>query len=389
LKASKAISTPPDRQIQAWLGFRQAFKQKRGVLRTTQRPLFRSDFTAALNNAIPEAQLLQKITASLATAVFEERVMGNAKDPNLNSLIWTGNMTARIGFVVSYESCPPTIVQHHGHIGGKDTSPAVGQLPWSLAGCGFDTSNTLIWTPDFNNVSVVDVESLNRMLHTVSAAASALEKHATLIRASWLRVIFLCGLLAEHTIRAALGLSKRFMLKLCGYKYPMYVDDGTASGIARLFVRCPEPPANLRTRSTTAITRVSEVLRFRVSITSLAGIRPYFIESSSIQRSIISRVAMERKGYPKLTTDTLDERLRSWLSRKGIDHLEDIRKIETIAGSPSWGLLMVLSVLPRLKKGDLLSLGLALEGNGLAGHRVDHSAKVPQLRVQQISEVMY
>jgi hypothetical protein len=355
LKASKAISRSPDRQIQAWLGFRQAFKQKREVLRTNHRPLFRSDFTAALNNAIPDGYLLQVITASLATAVTEEGLIENTEDPDLNSLIWTGNMTARIGFVVSHESCPPTVGQQHGHIAGKDTSLALGQLPWSLTGCGFNASNTLVWTPNFNDVSILDVEGLNRMLQTVSAAVSALEKHAALIRASRLRVIFLCGLLAEHTIRTALGLSMRFMLELRGYKYPMYVDDGTASGIARLFIRCSELPANLPTMSTTAVTRVSEVLRFRVSITSLAGIRPYFIESSSIQRSIISRVALERKGYPKLTTDTLDEGLRAWLSRKGIDHLEDIRKIETIAGSLSWGLLMVLSALPRSIKRSIIS----------------------------------
>lgn len=97
-------------------------------------------------------------------------------------------------------------------------------------------------------------------------------------------------------IRTVLGLSKRFMLELRGYEYPFYVDDGTASSIARLFVHCPELPANLRTTSTTAVTRISEVLRFRVSITFLAGIRPYFIDSSSIQPSIISKVALERSA---------------------------------------------------------------------------------------------
>lgn len=120
LKAFKAISGSPDRQIQAWLGFRQAFKQKREVLRTNHRPLFQSDFTAALNNAIPDAYLLQAITASLATVVTEEGLIENTRDPNLNSLIWTGNLTARIGFVVSHESCSPTVGQQHGHVAVKD-----------------------------------------------------------------------------------------------------------------------------------------------------------------------------------------------------------------------------------------------------------------------------
>lgn len=133
-----------------------------------------------------------------------------------NSLIWTGNLIARIEFFVSYESSSPTVGQQHGNVAGKDTSLAVGQLPWSLTGCGFNASNTLVWTPDFNDVSILDVEGLNRMLKTVSAAASAFKKHVTLIRASRLRVIFLYGLLAEHTIRTTLGLSKRFMLELRG-----------------------------------------------------------------------------------------------------------------------------------------------------------------------------
>ncbi|KAI7773546.1 uncharacterized protein LA080_010410 [Diaporthe eres] len=166
------------------------------------------------------------ITALLATAVTEEVLIENTGHADLNSLIWTENLTARIGIVISHESCLPVVGRHHEIQQGRT-----------------------------------------------------------------LRL-----LLAEHMIRTVLGLSERFMLELRGYEYPFYVDDGTASGIARLFVHCPELPANLRTTSTTAVTRISEVLRFRVSITFLAGIRPYFIDSSSIQPSIISKVALERSA---------------------------------------------------------------------------------------------
>lgn len=97
LKASKMIDVCISWwTIQAWLGFRQASKQKREVLRTNHRPLFRSDFTPALNKAIPDDHLLQTITASLATAVTEEGLIENEVDADLNSLIWIGNMTARI-----------------------------------------------------------------------------------------------------------------------------------------------------------------------------------------------------------------------------------------------------------------------------------------------------
>lgn len=88
--------------------------------------------------------LLQTITASLATAVTEERLIENTGHADLNSLIWTGNMTARIGIVISHESSLPVVGRHHEITEGKDTSPVAGQLPWSLAGCGFNASNTLL-----------------------------------------------------------------------------------------------------------------------------------------------------------------------------------------------------------------------------------------------------
>ncbi|KAJ0104438.1 hypothetical protein J7T55_010904 [Diaporthe amygdali] len=188
LKASKAISGSPD-----------------------DKPKLGWDFVKL------SSKNRETITASLATAVNKERFMENTEDPNLDSL-------GRIRRLL--------LVSFYGH----------------CTGCGFNASNTLVWTPNFNDVSILDVEGLNQMLQTVSAAALALEKHATLIRASRLQVIFLCGLLAGHTIRTALGLSQRFMLELRGCKYPIYVDDGTGSGIARLFRSIISGPSASRKR---------------------------------------------------------------------------------------------------------------------------------------------
>lgn len=83
------MSASPNRQIHAWLGFRQASTQKREVLRTKHRPLFRSDFTPALNKEMPDDYLLQTTTASLATAVTEEELIENTEHADLNSFIRT------------------------------------------------------------------------------------------------------------------------------------------------------------------------------------------------------------------------------------------------------------------------------------------------------------
>ena len=59
--------------------------------------------------------------------------------------------------------------------------------------------------------------------------------------------------------------------------------------------------------------RLGEVLQFALNIAGMTGIRPYFIESSSVVGSILCQTRKERLGEAAITIDTLDTGIRLWL----------------------------------------------------------------------------
>ena len=71
--------------------------------------------------------------------------------------------------------------------------------------------------------------------------------------------------------------------------------------------------------------RLSEAFKFAPRLTNTRGIQPYFLESNGIIGWIIRRYAMEETygELPKLTFDELDDGVRLWVARKG---LEDVVK---------------------------------------------------------------
>lgn len=98
--------------------------------------------------------------------------------------------------------------------------------------------------------------------------------------------------------------------------------------------------------------RLSEVLQFALNIAGMTGIRPYFIESSSVVGSILCQTRKERLGEAAITIDTLDTDIRLWLARKVFGEDDDIDKIQILGGSLTRGLLMVLHALPRRNVGE-------------------------------------
>ncbi|RYP74278.1 hypothetical protein DL771_003099 [Monosporascus sp. 5C6A] len=52
-------------------------------------------------------------------------------------------------------------------------------------------------------------------------------------------------------------------------------------------------------------------------------------------------------AIPKVTVETMDPGIRTWLARKGLQDIDDVKKIEELGGTLSRGLLMVLQALPR------------------------------------------
>jgi len=79
----------------------------------------------------------------------------------------------------------------------------------------------------------------------------------------------------------------------------------------------------------------------------MTGIRPYFIESSSVVGSILCQARKEILWESAMTIGTLDTGIRLWLARKGIGDDDDIHKIKLLGGSLTHGLLIALYALPR------------------------------------------
>ena len=82
--------------------------------------------------------------------------------------------------------------------------------------------------------------------------------------------------------------------------------------------------------------------------TGTEGVRPYFVQSSGVLGRILRLARKERdESTVRMVTDTLDPLLKILLVRKDFESEEDTRKLETIAGSLSAGLLILLHALPR------------------------------------------
>lgn len=82
-------------------------------------------------------------------------------------------------------------------------------------------------------------------------------------------------------------------------------------------------------------------------MTNTSGITANFIENASALHTILKQRQREKDGAEKMTVENIDSALYSWLCRKGFDDLENIRKLEEIAGSLMQGLCILLHVLPR------------------------------------------
>ncbi|KAL7946633.1 hypothetical protein V8C42DRAFT_318396 [Trichoderma barbatum] len=127
----------------------------------------------------------------------------------------------------------------------------------------------------------------------------------------------------------------------------MYITSGNNSLPVRLLIRCPELSSNVWSASMFHTSRLSDVMRFVTKIANLENIRPYFVESSSVLGFILSQAKKERLGHPKMTTGTIDQGIRFWMARKGFSDIQDIHKLEELAGSLTLGLIIMLHALAK------------------------------------------
>lgn len=162
-----------------------------------------------------------------------------------------------------------------------------------------------------------------------------LAKHLALIVACQARVILVWGTRAEDIVRHTLRVSRQGDLKLRGFKYALYVMD-TGRLAKRLFVRCPEIPADRRSMTSTVAVRICEALRFAISMANVTAIRPDFEESSSI---LATSSSLLRTGGPDLR---LDLRSVQWMARSssGWPAKTSIKKKISRNSSSSWALYL-------------------------------------------------
>ena len=349
LLAGEAMSRSPDPQIRYWTLFRWAHRTVVNRPTHSKRPLFAKDFKAALEEALGDKELFSALTASLNAPTA---VDGTSQAlPDINAI---GTLSSRIGMVLDYAYSNPAVTAVPD-VDPVETASAQNCFPWPLPNCGLTANNTAVWTFDFKSFSTLSAERLQDEPATDEMRIR--DRHRSLVAASQLKIILLCGPRAESSLRAMIRDTRKYTLELCGFRYRMYVDDVTTSDslgqghAKRLFIRSPELAAKGSIMNSTRGTQLSELLRFAVSLAGLQETcRPYYIESSNAIASIFKRVHLERGGYPRMTTDTLDDGIRLWLARKGISEDRDIRVLKERAGSLTWGLLMLLSALPRQQR---------------------------------------
>jgi hypothetical protein len=103
------------------------------------------------------------------------------------------------------------------------------------------------------------------------------------------------------------------------YQYTLYIME-VGDFPKRLFIWCPEIPLDERSMTNTTAAHLCEALRFATSMANVAGIRPYFVELSSVIGHVL-RIARDERGgsAAQLTTGTLDGALKVWLARKGFE----------------------------------------------------------------------
>lgn len=329
------MTTTADTQILFWT---QEIRPKLITLAKTEqskqiqasRDVLKCDFDDALKAALYDEGLLQQVLLSLnkASPRFEGRGLEYGKPS------YFGNLKAKIAFVLDYAAVSPESYSFEEDDHSMESASNIG-LPWPLQGCQLNETNTLAWTWNFRDFAPLGKKNLSCKDETVKAY------HQKLVGNSNARIVFLCGTRAAEALRFAYT-TQQYSLELRGFRYPLYVANGILSTQVprRLFILCPALPERIWSTNGCDGAKLSEALRFAISLLDLKGLRPYFLETSSVAGSILSWARGQRLGGPSMTLGKMDPNIRLWLARKGVpkDRLE---KISGISGSLSQGLLMM------------------------------------------------
>lgn len=242
----------------------------------------------------------------------------------------TGSTEARIGIVLDHNVDLST----GGEGAQKHTVP-----PWGISESGFDESNLLIWPFNLQQATLSSASHQARPLSDVEEGIFSRFNHK-LVEATNLRVILLCGSNATKSMAN----SNKISLEFRGLTFNGYVE--LADGRIRRIYISAEPLAHLWANNWRQAQKISELFRFAWIMTGTKEIRDYACHSAVAQATIIRLYDEERNGRPKMTVDTIDPGLLTWLHRKGFRNDQDVRHLENVAGGLVIGALMLMVVLP-------------------------------------------
>lgn len=212
-------------------------------------------------------------------------------------------------------------------------------IPFGLKQSGFNATNSLIWTANFQKYKVI--------LDTFQVGPQCLENERLsewtqgLIESSKLRVILLCGQMAEDFALTGSDTEHSLNLNLQGIDFQVWLrlDGGS---IERIFVRSPPPLVRMWSSKGLAVQKLGALFRFVGAITSLK-LSPAFYQSALTLVLIIRGWDDEDSGHVQPLSpdmDKLDPTLKIWLARLGFSNNEELRRLaQCSAGSVRLGLL--------------------------------------------------
>lgn len=329
-----------DPQIKAFFSFRVQTKQR--VLSQSSRSIWiAADYFKALDDAIKDRPLFSAVEATLQSNISHTTDSGLYDD-----IPFYGTRSASIGFVLDIASTIGGDPHNDYEANAGDSRQSIScSLPWALEAAKFNAENVLVWTHNFKRFSIISTSILegNKDEEVIHA-----RQHLELLNTSSLKVVILCGSMAKRTILSLLKISQRYDLKLRGFCYQLYIEN--TSKASRLFIVSPGLPAKTWSLPYLQTAKVCELIKFVSLVTNTKGITAYFIENASVLHIILKQRQREKDGAAKMTVDNIHSALYSWLCRKGFGDLEDIRRLEEIAGSLMQGLCILLHVLPRKPK---------------------------------------
>ncbi|KAI1330059.1 hypothetical protein F5Y16DRAFT_363880 [Xylariaceae sp. FL0255] len=160
----------------------------------------------------------------------------------------------------------------------------------------------------------------------------------------------MCGSLAEKAVLKNRRIHRTAKLEIRGHRYHLFLETSEANK-ARIFIRCPNLPTGNYHRDGKEASVVSEIIKCCAIVTRTDSLTPYFLQNSTVRSVIFRQQNLEKQGHPRMTTENLDPGIRIWLARKGFGAIEDIDKLERLAGCLTYGLILLFSCLPRKPRG--------------------------------------